>query len=185
MFRELALRIRDWLGRHPSDGSLLSFRDGELSSKRHAALTKHLEKCERCQARARDLEQEWNRLSVLSSISGIKSPIAENELLTAICAQIHAWSHATPSSLSSLPAPDYAKTETGRKLAEALSVYLGPRASAALLQAGGMLASSSRERLAGADLTLSTLLGRKCAAAIDVRLHRIMEEGPKSALETS
>jgi anti-sigma factor RsiW len=185
MFRNLAWRIEEWFGGHPSDGRLFSLRDGALSDRQRACVTEHLKKCDRCRAKTAQMEREWKRFAELSAVSNIKSSIEENELLAKIRSDIRAWSNANPSPLSSLPANDFEKTETGHKVAAVLSIYLGNRAAAALLQTNETPERERAGKLIGAERTLSILLGRKCAAAIDLKLRRIMEELPKSTCESS
>ncbi len=172
MFREFALQILHWFHRHPGDAQLLSFLDGELSKKRRASAMKHLKNCDSCHARLAQIEKEWNYFGELNAASSAEPLFSKKDLILKIRSAISAGPEAPR-----LPASP-GTAETDRRLAAVLGIYLGRRATAAILSEEPS-SSSRRERLAGAEAALSTLLGRKGFAAVETRLLNIMN--PKSA----
>jgi len=175
MLREFAWQFLRWFCRHTGDRQLLLFLDSELSDKRRAYVTKHLRECDRCHARMMQMEQEWKCFAELSLSSDAKPLLGEEELITNIQAAIRDQSPLRPGQ-----AQCFENMETDRQIAAVLGIYLGQHAASALFHAEEISASSCRERLAGAEAALSTLLGRKGFAAVEMRLLKILEE-PKSA----
>ncbi len=185
MLEQLAGRLTGWIHRHPDDGVLLALHDGELSEPRRARALSHLEHCLRCRARAAQIGQEWECLSGRRAAAGRVSDSREADLLVKIQASIHAWSAANIVTAPPQAAEVFARTEAGRQMALVLGIYLGQRAAAALLEAGGAVPPSRSGCLATAESTLTALLGRRGTSAVEAKLHWIMEHFPESAVQSS
>lgn len=164
-----------WRWRHPNDGRLLAFHDGELSGKLRERVQAHLNLCPRCLERAAQIAQDWKYFAELGAATAEKPPFAEGELIARIQSSIHAWSAA---NLPASPEQEFAQIATGRQATAMLGIYLGQRAANALLNGIEASEISRQEKLAQAASTLRVLLGRKSAAAVVEKLLGIM--GPIS-----
>jgi anti-sigma factor RsiW len=181
MFGAFVRRMTTLYWGHPSDSLLLSLHDGEISDKRRGRLEAHLNRCPRCQARAARMAQDWRDFAELTLAADAGPASAEEELITKIQSSIHAWSAANLPASSQPEAQAFAQTETGRQVAAVLGVYLGQRAAAALLHAGGTAQISKQQSVAQFGSTLRVLLGRQSARAVEKKLLRIMSQLPDSA----
>ena len=171
-------RLATWHWGAPSDGELLALHDGELTGKRRTQIQEHLKRCARCRDRSAQIAEDWNNFTSLNSDSIANSSSSEEGLILDIQASIRAWSEA---NLPFAPATkDYALTpaEAERQAIAVLGLYIGQRAAKAMLQGIDTSEASKQEKLAQAESTLSTLLGRKSATAVIEKLARIL--GPLS-----
>jgi anti-sigma factor RsiW len=167
-------RLTTWHWGAPGDGELLALHDGELSEKRRTQIQKHLMHCPRCRDRSAQIVQDWNNFASLNSDSVPNPPSSEEAMILDIQASIRAWSEA---NLPFTPATkNYALTpaEAERQAIAVLGLYIGQRAAKAILQGIDASEASKQEKLAHAESTLRTLLGRKSATAVIEKLARIM-----------
>jgi hypothetical protein len=121
------------------------------------------------------IEQDWQQLEELRSASINNASLSEEDLVSGIQAFIHAGSEVHP------PASPARETQSLDQAAAVLGVYLGRRAADAMLQASGTSRLTNKENLASAKSALRTLIGRRSATAIEMKLHRIMRRIPESA----
>ncbi len=59
MLRQFFQHMVVWHWGYPSDGQLLSLRDGELSNERRMSIQAHLNQCPRCRERAVQIARDW------------------------------------------------------------------------------------------------------------------------------
>ncbi len=170
-----------WHWGYPSEGLLISLQDGMISEKRRARVERHLKRCARCRARASQLAQDWKDFAELSLSAAAEPSSVQEELIAKIQASIHAWSEANLPASSQQEHQAFAQTETDRRIADVLGIYLGKRAAAALFHAEGASPASRQESLAHAKSALRILLGRKGATAVEEKLLKIMNHLPESS----
>jgi hypothetical protein len=168
---------------HPGDSLLVSLHDNELSPSRRSRVLTHLKKCRHCRDRLMQIDLDWRQLEELR-LAANRQPLSDTELISGIQASIHACSEATPQPASQEDL-EKVQAETNCNVAAALGVYIGRRAADAMVRANGTSLFSNRKNLASAQSTLRILIGRKSAAAIETKLHRIMNRMPESAGRSS
>ncbi|HYK89448.1 MAG TPA: hypothetical protein VE398_11805 [Acidobacteriota bacterium] len=166
---------------HPADNVLVMLNDAELRDKSRERSLSHLENCGRCQERVSQIAHEWKIIAQVwradADAAGADRELAE------IQSTINSWITADGVPISQ-PSQPFAQTPTGRQVSAVLGIYLGHRAAAALLEAGGAAPRSRQQYLMAADTALTALLGRKGAAAVGAKLLRIMDQFSESVAQS-
>jgi anti-sigma factor RsiW len=156
-----------WLaGRlHPGRGSLISFTDGELGPLATAWVEHHVSSCASCKREMERLCEDFSRFQMLVQ------PGPDTEVLERGLADLEQAMTQLTHDSQSTGAAEIDLAARRRFVAE-LEVYLGKRATAALL---GRLRQDNRlnELVAASVPALAALLGRKTADAITARVSRL------------
>ncbi len=181
MFGLIGERLGEWLRGHPSDGTLFALQDGQLAGSRKTRAYTHLANCPACREKAVQMELDWKSVDDAYRTPGSDFVPAEDELLASIRNALRA-SDPAEDVLAAPQAAAFAQTEAGRRMAGVLGIYLGQRAAAALLDAGGN--NSKQECLTAAGNALTELLGQKGAAAVQARISWIVDHCAESSAQS-
>ena len=184
MLELIGERMGEWLRGHPSDGTLFALQDGQLAGRRKTRAYTHLANCPACREKAAQMEREWESVVGVCRTPDSDFVPAEDEILASIRDAIRASSPAE-DFLTAPQGAVFAQTEAGRRMAGVLGIYLGQRAAAALLDAGGNNPQSKQECLAAAENALTALLGQKGASAVQVRIRWIVDHCADSGAQSS
>jgi len=157
-----------WLARkvHPGAGSLVSFADGELGPLARAWVEQHLKVCPSCRREAERMQEDLARFQLFAQ------PRPDVELEPGLLALQQAMGQLA-ENVTPVRAAER-DSVAGRRFVAELETYFGKRAAATLV---GRLNQDHRlDELVSASLpALATLLGRKTADAIAVRVFEPQE----------
>ena len=167
-------RLIEWFQRHPGESLLISLHDNEISPSRRPRILAHLKRCPLCQDRFAKIMHDWNQLEKLKSAASESSSLSEDGLVSKIQGSIHAWNETNQPPSFSQENQTLSRAEVEHPIAAVLGVYIGRRAANAMLHASGTTEFSNMENLAGAGSPLQILIGRKSAAAVESKIHRIL-----------
>jgi hypothetical protein len=170
-----------WLGAHPGADELMAYLDGELSETNAAQVRQHLAKCAPCQQKAAETENLLLEIHDVVSWTA-RDDVPAQEALVGLQKAIQSWNaDHRARGVEGVPLAD---TDLGRRLADVLQVYLGNRATSALLAQAGRDEYADEKLMTEIGPMLRTFLGRESADALEEQMRNILRtERDRSGLK--
>ncbi len=165
-----------WLGLHPGADELLAFLDGELDEPAAGQVRQHLAKCARCRQKSSNTEAVLSEIREIVS-APLPGDLPVREAFADLQSAIQTW-HLERSARGAAGVP-LAQTDLGKQLSAVLEVYLGSRATRALLENAGRDEYADERLMTAMAPMLRTFLGRESADALEMKMRAILSRERK------